>query len=31
LVQLGDLAPRRDGTRLLFRRQDLDAYLEHSA
>jgi excisionase family DNA binding protein len=28
LVQLGHLTPRRDGRRLLFRRQDLDAYLE---
>lgn len=30
LVQLGKLAPRRDGRRLLFRRDDLDAYLEAS-
>ena len=28
LVQLGKLEPRRDGRRLLFRRTDLDAYLE---
>ena len=28
LVQLGLLEPRRDGRRLLFRRSDLDAYLE---
>lgn len=28
LVQLGKLDPRRDGRRLLFRRADLDAYLE---
>lgn len=28
LVQLGKLEPRRDGRRLLFRRSDLDAYLE---
>jgi hypothetical protein len=28
LVQLGALQPRRDGRRLLFRRADLDAYLE---
>ncbi len=28
LVQLGKLAPRRDGRRLVFRRQELDAYLE---
>lgn len=27
LVQLGGLHPRRDGRRLLFRRDDLDAYL----
>jgi hypothetical protein len=31
LVQLGKLVPRRDGRRLLFRRVDLDAYLEGSA
>ena len=30
LVQLGKLEPRRDGRRLLFRRCDLDAYLEDS-
>jgi excisionase family DNA binding protein len=30
LVQLGKLHPRRDGRRLLFRRDDLDAYLEAS-
>jgi excisionase family DNA binding protein len=28
LVQLRKLAPSRDGRRLLFRRVDLDAYLE---
>ena len=28
LVQLGKLEPVRDGRRLLFRRSDLDAYLE---
>ena len=28
LVQLGRLQPRRDGRRLLFRRSDLDDYLE---
>jgi excisionase family DNA binding protein len=28
LVQLGKLKPRRDGRRLLFRPEDLDAYLE---
>jgi excisionase family DNA binding protein len=28
LVQLGKLMPRRDGRRLLFRRDELDAYLE---
>ena len=28
LVQVGKLEPRRDGRRLLFRRADLDAYLE---
>ena len=28
LVALGKLTPRRDGRRLLFRREDLDAYLE---
>jgi excisionase family DNA binding protein len=27
LVQLGKLSPRRDGRRLLFRRDDLDRYL----
>ena len=31
LVQLRKLEPRRDGRRLLFRREDLDAYLESSA
>lgn len=31
LVQLGKLTPRRDGRRLLFRRDDLDAYVEASA
>ncbi len=31
LVQIGKLSPRRDGRRLLFRRSDLDAYLEASA
>lgn len=31
LVQLGHLHPRRDGRRLLFKRDDLDAYLEASA
>ena len=30
LVQLGKLAPCRDGRRLLFKRSDLDAYLEGS-
>jgi excisionase family DNA binding protein len=30
LVQLGKLAPRRDGRRLLFQRSALDAYLEAS-
>ena len=30
LVQLRKLEPRRDGRRLLFRREDLDAYLEDS-
>jgi hypothetical protein len=29
-VQLGKLEPRRDGRRLLFRRADLDAYLEEA-
>jgi excisionase family DNA binding protein len=29
LVQLRKLTPRRDGRRLLFRREDLDAYLEN--
>lgn len=28
LVQLGKLEPHRDGRRLLFRRADLDAYIE---
>jgi excisionase family DNA binding protein len=28
LVQLGKLSARRDGRRLLFRRSDLDAYIE---
>jgi len=27
LVQLGHLHPHRDGRRLLFRREDLDAYV----
>lgn len=31
LAQLGKLHPLRDGRRLLFRRADLDAYLEGSA
>jgi len=31
LVALGKLTPRRDGRRLLFRRDDLDAYIEASA
>ena len=31
LVQLHKLKPRRDGTRLLFKRTELDAYLEASA
>ena len=31
LVQLRRLEPRRDGRRLLFRRTDLDAYLDRSA
>lgn len=31
LVSLGKLSPRRDGRRLLFRRGDLDAYLEAAA
>jgi excisionase family DNA binding protein len=31
LVGLGKLTPARDGRRLLFRRSDLDAYLEGSA
>jgi excisionase family DNA binding protein len=31
LVALGKLAPRRDGRRLLFRRDELDAYAEASA
>lgn len=30
LVQLNALHPRRDGRRLLFRRDDLDRYLEDS-
>ncbi len=30
LVQLHKLHPRRDGRRLLFRRDDLDAYVEAS-
>ncbi|HEY4895403.1 MAG TPA: helix-turn-helix domain-containing protein [Solirubrobacteraceae bacterium] len=30
LVALGKLTPRRDGRRLLFKRGDLDAYLEAS-
>jgi excisionase family DNA binding protein len=30
LTALGKLTPRRDGRRLLFRRDDLDAYLEAS-
>jgi len=28
LVQLGKLQPQRDGRRLLFRRADLDSYLD---
>lgn len=28
LIQLGKLQPRRDGRRVLLRRDDLDAYLE---
>jgi excisionase family DNA binding protein len=31
LVQLGKLTPRRDGTRLLFHRDELDAYVESGA
>jgi excisionase family DNA binding protein len=31
LVQLGKLTPGRDGRRLVFRRADLDAYLDASA
>jgi excisionase family DNA binding protein len=31
LVALGKLTPRRDGRRLLFRRDHLDAYVEASA
>ena len=31
LVQLRKLTPRRDGRRLLFRRDELDAYLESSS
>jgi hypothetical protein len=31
LVALGKLTPRRDGRRLLFRREDLDVYVEGSA
>jgi excisionase family DNA binding protein len=31
LVALGKLTPRRDGRRLLFKRSDLDAYVEASA
>jgi excisionase family DNA binding protein len=31
LTALGKLTPRRDGRRLLFRRDDLDAYIEASA
>jgi excisionase family DNA binding protein len=31
LVALGKLTPRRDGRRLLFRRDELDAYIEASA
>jgi len=31
LVQLRKLNPRRDGRRLLFRLEDLDAYLESAA
>jgi excisionase family DNA binding protein len=31
LVALGKLTPRRDGRRLLFKRSDLDAYVEGSA
>jgi excisionase family DNA binding protein len=31
LIQLGKLKPRRDGRRVLLRRDDLDAYLEGRA
>jgi excisionase family DNA binding protein len=31
LVQLGRLTPARDGTRLLFRRSELDRYLTETA
>jgi excisionase family DNA binding protein len=31
LTQAGRLHPRRDGRRLLFRADDLDAYLEEAA
>lgn len=31
LVALKKLTPRRDGRRLLFKREDLDAYVESSA
>jgi excisionase family DNA binding protein len=31
LVQLGRLHPRRDGRRLLFKRDDIDAYIEENA
>jgi excisionase family DNA binding protein len=30
LVQLGRITPRRDGRRLLFRREELDSYVENS-
>ena len=31
LIALGKLEPRRDGRRVLLRREDLDAYLERSS
>jgi excisionase family DNA binding protein len=31
LIQLGKLQPRRDGRRVVLRRDDLDAYLEASS
>lgn len=31
LVQLRKLRPRRDGRRLLFKREELDAYVENDA